>query len=196
MSAETLAQAGALVGAAGVAGLVLGGDRLLRLAGIGGWALGLGLFLPLLAPSTSLLVLIALGLLGLLVALALALLFVRQPWALAFLTLAAAPARFPVHVGGTSANLLVPLYAVIAGAMLALAWELWRAPVPKRRELGLLAWPLALLVAWLGVSLLWSEDLRQGSRLVGSLGKVLIPVGDRGLVPVTDADGVHVRVVE
>jgi putative inorganic carbon (HCO3(-)) transporter len=163
VSAETLAQAGAVVGAAGVAWLVLGRGRLLRLAGIGAWALGLGLFLPLLSPSTSLLVLVALGVAGFLVALALAFLFVSQPWALAFLTLAAAPARFPVHVGGTSANLLVPLYAVIAGAMLALAWELWRAPVPERRELGLLAWPLALLVAWLGVSLLWSEDLRQGS---------------------------------
>ncbi|HEY3070436.1 MAG TPA: O-antigen ligase family protein [Gaiellaceae bacterium] len=163
MSAETLAQAGAVVAALGLAALVLGRGRPLRLAGIGTWGLGLGLFLPLLAPSASLLLLVALGALGLAAAAGLALLFVRYPWALAFLTLAAAPARFPVHVGGTSANLLVPLYAVIAGAMLALVWNLARSEPLPARELGLLAWPLSLLVGWLGLSLLWSEDVRQGS---------------------------------
>jgi O-antigen ligase len=163
LSAETLAQAGAVVAAAGVAGLVLGRGRLLRLVGIGAWALGLGLFLPLLAPSTSVLPLLGLGVAGLVVAVALAFLFVSYPWALAFLTLAAAPARFPVEVGGTSANLLLPLYAVIGGGVLALAWNLAKTETGARRELGLLAWPFALLVAWLGVSLLWSEDLRQGS---------------------------------
>jgi hypothetical protein len=133
------------------------------LAGIGAWALGLGLFLPLLAPSSSLLLLAALGAAGLLASFGLSVLFVRVQWALAFLSLAAAPARFPVHVGGTSANLLVPLYAVIVGAVLALAWNLARGEPQAGRELGLLAWPLSLLVGWLGLSLLWSEDIRQGS---------------------------------
>jgi O-antigen ligase len=134
-----------------------------RLAGIAAWALGLGLFLPLLAPSESLRLLAALGVAGLLVATALAVLCVRYPWALAFMTLAAAPARFPVHVGGTSANLLVPLYAVIAGGVLALAWEIVHADRSPRRELGRLAWPLSLLVVWFALSLSWSEDIRQGS---------------------------------
>jgi putative inorganic carbon (HCO3(-)) transporter len=163
VSAGVLAQAGAVVAAVGLSGLVLGRDSIVRLVGIGAWALGLGLCLPLLVPSTSLRVLSALAVVGLVVALALAFLFVRFPWALAFLTLAAAPARFPVHVGSTSANLLVPLYAVIAGAVLALVWEIYREEPRRRRELGMLAWPLVLLVAWLALSLSWSEDLREGS---------------------------------
>ncbi|MGH3032748.1 MAG: O-antigen ligase family protein, partial [Gaiellaceae bacterium] len=52
---------------------------------------------------------------------------------------------------------LVPLYAVVAGAALALGWSLWRGD-ERRRELGALAWPLALLVLWLGLSALWTND--------------------------------------
>ena len=39
-------------------------------------------------------------------------------------TLACVPARIPVHVGSTQANLLLPLYGVVAVAAIALAWEL------------------------------------------------------------------------
>ena len=163
MSAETLAQVGAVIAGVGLAALILGRHRVLRLAGIAAWGLGLVLFFPLLAPSGSTVRLVAAGVAGLVIAAGLAFLFRRYPWALGFMTLAAAPARFPVHVGGTSANLLVPLYAIIGGAVLALAWDLWRGPAPQRRELGALAWPLALLVLWFGISLIWSEDLRQGS---------------------------------
>jgi len=30
-------------------------------------------------------------------------------------------------------------------------------------ELGPVAWPLALFVAWTGLSLLWTDDLHQGA---------------------------------
>jgi O-antigen ligase len=78
------------------------------------------------------------------------------------LALACVPARVPVHVGGTQANLLLPLYVVVAGAALRLAFELARAHIALR-ELGRLTWPLAGYVAWTGVSLLWSDDVRQGA---------------------------------
>jgi putative inorganic carbon (hco3(-)) transporter len=162
MSAETLAQAGAVVGAVGAAVLVLAGPRALRLAGLAAWAVGLVLFLPLLAPAGQRLLLVVGGLLAALLVAGLAYLLVRKPWALPFLTLAAAPARIPVAVGDTSANLLVPLYAVVAAAACALAWSLWREP-PRVRELGPLSWPIALLVVWFGVSETWTGDVRNGA---------------------------------
>jgi O-antigen ligase len=115
-----------------------------------------------LAPSSHQRLLMAAGVVGVVLAVALALLFRRWPWALAFLTLACVPARIPVRVGGTEANLLVPLYAVVAGAALLLAWELVRG-AERSRELGPLAWPLAAYVAWTGASLLWSGDPHQGA---------------------------------
>ena len=57
---------------------------------------------------------------------ALAALFRRWPWLIAVSALACAPARIPVHVGSTDSNLLVPLYAVVAGAAVLLGWELIR----------------------------------------------------------------------
>src|SRR5581483_5324793 len=94
--------------------------------------------------------------------------------------LACAPARIPVSIGHTPANLLLPMYVVVAGAVVALAWELFgdaetalpakpEAPIdPHRerrlgacsRELGPLAWPLALFVGWSGITFLWT--LRAG----------------------------------
>ena len=56
--------------------------------------------------------------------------------------LACAPARVPVKIGGEEASLLLPLYVVVSGGVVALAWELWRGDV-RSRELGPLSWPLA-----------------------------------------------------
>ena len=61
-------------------------------------------------------------------------------------------------IGSTQANLLVPLYAVVAAAALALAWDLVRGD-ERRRELGPVALPLAVFVAWTGLSLAWSQDV-------------------------------------
>ena len=86
----------------------------------------------------------------------------RFPWALAFATLACIPIRIPIDIGDEEANLLLPLYAVVAAYTLALGWQLLRGDA-RVRELGPMAWPLAAVVAWTGLALLWSDDLRQGS---------------------------------
>ena len=161
MSAEAARIAGA-VASVGLAVLIVARPREARLAGLGAWAIGMVLLAFYLAPSSHQRVLMAAAVVGVVLAVALALLFRRWPWALAFLTLACVPARIPVRVGGTEANLLVPLYAVVAGAALLLAWELVRG-AERSRELGPLAWPLAAYVAWTGASLLWSGDPHQGA---------------------------------
>lgn len=162
MTDELLAQVGGAVGAGGLALLLLARPAWTRLAGLGAWLAGLALFLPLLLPSgqTGLLVVAAVA--GVALSAGLAFVFLRWPWALAFVALAAAPARIPVTVGDTSANLLVPLYAVVAGAVGALAWRLLRGD-ERPRALGAFAWPLALLVGLMGISLAWTEDVRAGA---------------------------------
>lgn len=60
--------------------------------------------------------------------LALAYLVRRWPWLTALLTMLTLPFRIPISAGGATANLLVPLYFVVAAS--ALAWTLpvlWRA---------------------------------------------------------------------
>ena len=61
----------------------------------------------------------------------------------------------------TDANLLVPLYGVVAAGALAFLWEERREQ--RTRELGPLVLPLAAFVVWTGLSLAWSQDLRQGA---------------------------------
>jgi putative inorganic carbon (HCO3(-)) transporter len=99
---------------------------------------------------------------GLVLAAAGAWLLLRYPWILAFATLACLPIRVPVDVGTEEANLLLPLYGVVAAYALALGWQLLRGD-DRSRELGPMAWPLAAVVGWTGLALLWSDDLRQGA---------------------------------
>jgi O-antigen ligase len=66
---------------------------------------------PLLAVVAALVALAGLG--------ALATLMARQPFVLPLLALAALPFRVPLQVSGTTSNLLVPLYLVIAAGTLA-----------------------------------------------------------------------------
>jgi O-antigen ligase len=164
MTAGALAQAGGVVGACGLGLLVVAEQRRFRLGGLAALALGMALMLPLLAPSEHKVVLAGAGALSVPLLAGLAFLIHRYPWALAFLAVASAPVRIPVTVGTTSANLLLPLYVVIGAAAFALAWSLWRDP--PRRELGVLALPLAALVVWFGLSGLWTDDVRNGSILL------------------------------
>lgn len=159
---STAAHAAGPVGAIGLAVLMLAPRRELRLAGLLAWALGCGALAWYLAPHGHTKVYAAAAVVGAVGAVAIAALFRRWAWLVPVTVLACVPARIPVHVGATDANLLVPLYAVVAGAAALLAWELIRDE-PRSRELGPLAWPLGLLVAWSGVSLLWTEDLHEGA---------------------------------
>jgi hypothetical protein len=161
MTAEVARIAGAL-GGVSLAVLLLAPRRELRLAGLAGWAAGCALLAVYLAPHGHHRVLAAAVVVGILCAAAGAWLVVRIPWLLAVATLACVPARIPVHVGSTQANLLLPLYAVVAVAAVALAWELY-GDDSRARELGPLAWPVAAFVAWEGLSLTWSQDVRQGA---------------------------------
>jgi O-antigen ligase len=74
--------------------------------------------------------LIALGLAGLAVTAALTCLFYRWPILLPLSIVAALPFRIPLNAGGDTANLLVPLYLVIAGGVLAATLRTWRASHP------------------------------------------------------------------
>ena len=161
MTAE-LARAAGPVGAAGLAALLLAPARLQRLAGLVAWALAVGALAIYLAPKGHTAVLAGAAVAGLVAAAAGAALLLRRPWLLALAALACVPARIPVTVGSTQANLLVPLYAVVAAAALALAWELIKGDA-RARELGPVALPLAAFVGWAGLSLAWSQDLRQGA---------------------------------
>ena len=147
---------------AGLALLLVATRRELRLAGLVAWgvgAAGLGLYL---APDGRGTVLAAAALAGLVGAAAGAFLLLRWPWVLAFATLACIPIRLPVDVGDEDANLLLPLYLVVASFAVAFGWQLLRGD-RRGRELGPVAVPLAAVVAWVGLGLLWTDDLREGS---------------------------------
>jgi hypothetical protein len=177
MSGE-LARIGGPLGGIGLALLLVGTSRVQRLAGLGALVAGVALLLPEIAPHNRPVLLGAGALAGVAVAVALAWVFARWPLALPLLALAAAPARIPIHLGSTISNLLLPLYAVIAGAALLFAWRLVRGDA-RTRELGPVALPLAALVAWMGVSLAWSEDVNQGAL---ELAAFVLPFGVLALV--------------
>jgi hypothetical protein len=156
------AQVAGAGGAVGLATLIAASRREARIAGLVAWAIGCAGLAVYLAPQGHHRLLAGAAVVGVVAAGVGAWIVLRLPWLLALATLACVPARIPVHVGATQANLLLPLYAVVAVAAIALAWELY-GEEPRARELGPLATPLALFVAWEGVSLLWSKDVRQGS---------------------------------
>lgn len=90
----------------------------------------------------------------------------RQPAWLALAAAAALPFRVPIEAGGATANLLVPLYLVIAAGALAYAIPRLRAPRglddPEHdegeRERGLLEWLLAAAVVLYAAQAAYSSD--------------------------------------
>jgi O-antigen ligase len=161
VSAE-LARVGGPIAALGLAVLFTARRRDLRVAGLALWALGGLALVPYLAPEGQEMLLAAAAALGLVAAAVGALFLRRWPWAVAFGALACAPARIPVDVGEVEANLLVPLYGVVAAGAISFGVDLLRGD-SRHRELGRFAWPLAAFVGWSGLSLLWSDDLREGA---------------------------------
>jgi O-antigen ligase len=157
-----LARAGGIVGTAGLALLLVGRPGWQRLAGLGASGLGVVLLAAYLLPHGHRPLFAGAAVVGLGLAAVGAYVFHRWPFVLPFAALACVAARIHVTVGSTEANLLVPLYAVVAAAALLLAWELVKGD-GRSRELGPVAWPLAAFVAWVGLSILWTDDLRQGS---------------------------------
>jgi O-antigen ligase len=154
--------AAGVVGAFGLAALVLAAQRGVRIAALTVTTVEGAVLAVLLRPEGNDLLLAAGAVAGAVVAAGLAVLFLRWPWLLPMAALACAPARVPVQVGGEEASLLLPLYEVVAGGSIALAWQLLRGDA-RTRELGALSWPLAAFMAWSGVSLVWSDGPRVGA---------------------------------
>ena len=88
-------------------------------------------------------------------------LFRRWPILLPLAIVAAIPFRVPLHAGGDTANLLVPLYLVIAAAVAATLLRDWSDP-PNAHAPRALAWILAAAVVLYALQALYSEDFSKG----------------------------------
>jgi len=84
--------------------------------------------------------LVALGVLGVVAAVVLAFAFRRWPMLLPLAIVAALPFRVPLNAGGDTANLLVPLYLVIAGGVLSAAVGEWQQRGGVDPGAGFFAW--------------------------------------------------------
>jgi putative inorganic carbon (hco3(-)) transporter len=161
-----LAQLAAVLGALGSILVLLPRSRRLLLGGFGVLAAAEALLAVALIPRSDLerlnrplvlagLVVIVLAGLGLAYVLA------RRPTLTPLALLLAAPFRIPVDLGSQHAFLLLPLYGVLAAAVLAYCWRaVTSEPRPVTPWLSL---PIAGFIALSGISLLWSRDLKQGS---------------------------------
>lgn len=87
--------------------------------------------------------------------------FRRWPLLMPLAIIAALPFRVPLEAGGDTANLLVPLYLVIAAAVLATVLRDWNDP-PTVHSPRALAWILAAAVALFALQTLYSEDFSKG----------------------------------
>ena len=112
--------------------------------------------------------LLALGVAVLVAVLALYLLFRRRPEWLALTVIASLPFRIPLHAGGDQANLLVPLYVVIAAGVLLITLRDWSAgmvgPI-RRQDPPAVTWLirlLALFVVLYTLQVLYSDDFSKG----------------------------------
>lgn len=87
--------------------------------------------------------------------------FRRWPILLPLAIVFAIPFRVPLHAGGDTANLLVPLYLVIAAAVVATLLRDWSDPPPGHAPRAL-AWLLAAVVVLYALQALYSEDFSKG----------------------------------
>ncbi len=94
-------------------------------------------------------------------AVVLAAIFRRWPIVLPLAIVFALPFRIPLEAGGDTANLLVPLYLVIAGGVLSVAlgeWQKWRGGQDVGGPPHVLPWALAAVVVLYAVQTLYSPD--------------------------------------
>ncbi len=87
--------------------------------------------------------------------------FRRWPILLPLAIVFAIPFRVPLEAGGDTANLLVPLYLVIAAAVVATLLRDWTDPPPGHPPRAL-AWLLAAAVLLFALQALYSEDFSKG----------------------------------
>jgi hypothetical protein len=87
--------------------------------------------------------------------------FRRWPIAMPLAIIFAIPFRVPLEAGGDTANLLVPLYLVIAAAVVATLLRDWSEPPPGHAPRPL-AWLLAAVVVLYALQALYSADFSKG----------------------------------
>jgi O-antigen ligase len=87
--------------------------------------------------------------------------FRRWPVLLPLAIVAVLPFRVPLHAGGDTANLLVPLYLVIAAGVLVTLVRDWSSP-PSSWSPRPLAWLLASFVVLYAIQTLYSGDFSEG----------------------------------
>jgi putative inorganic carbon (hco3(-)) transporter len=87
--------------------------------------------------------------------------FRRWPTLLPLAIIAALPFRVPLHAGGDTANLLVPLYLVIAAGVVFTLVRDWASP-PSSWTPRPLAWILATFVVLYALQALYSGDFSKG----------------------------------
>jgi len=92
---------------------------------------------------------------------ALTYLFRRWPILLPLAIVFAIPFRVPLHAGGDTANLLVPLYLVIGAAVVTTLLRDWNDPPPGHAPRAM-AWVLAAAVVLYALQALYSEDFSKG----------------------------------
>ena len=184
MDSGEAAQLAAIVGAIGAAFVLLGRGRLLILPGLGLLALGeLGVVHDLSGNRVSA-KLAALGVASLIPMAIGAAVLVRWPALVTPLIAVAAPFRPPLSFGSehryyvgvaSSGQLgrLLPLYAVLGAAALALAWRALRG-FRTRRVTLLVSVPAIVFLAISAISLLWTDDLHAGEDV---LAYFLLPFG-------------------
>jgi putative inorganic carbon (hco3(-)) transporter len=152
-----LSELGGPIACIGLAVVLLARTRRSRIAGLCYAGVGTILLAAALAPSSA--GELAVATVGVLVlGPLLAWIFRREPWLVAYATLAFVPFR----VGFLGHQLLVPLYIVALGAAGLLLWQLVDGD-ERTRDLGLASWPLALYLIWVGFSLTWTVDLHTGA---------------------------------
>jgi len=87
--------------------------------------------------------------------------FRHWPILLPLAIVAALPFRVPLHAGGDTANLLVPLYLVIAAGVVFTLLRDWASP-PSTWTPRPLAWTLAAFVVLYALQTLYSGDFSKG----------------------------------
>jgi O-antigen ligase/polysaccharide polymerase Wzy-like membrane protein len=97
----------------------------------------------------------------------------RLPAAFPLLALALLPLRVPVEIGGETANLLIPLYVVIAAGAIAWLFEPSAGPASRGpRVVVWLRWALAATLVLYAIQTAYSEDV---SNAIENTGFFLIP---------------------
>lgn len=104
---------------------------------------------------------VALALVAAAVVAALTYVFRRWPIVMPLAIVFAIPFRVPLHAGGDTANLLVPLYLVIAAAVVATLLRDWTEPLPGHPPRPL-AWMVAAVIVLYALQALYSTDFSKG----------------------------------